>query len=107
MLERLVAKALSNGDGHVAPADPPRVALTREGDYIGSRSPAVAQELLLDGLRRLSTEGLTSVSTGTARLVTMLGAKETPAQLLFSEEVNVHPGRRQRFSQKASSPGKS
>ena len=107
VLERLVGKGLVEWRRPRRTGGLPRAAVTREGEYFGSRSPAVAQELLLDGLRRLSPDGLTSVSTGIARLVTMLGAKETPAQLLFSEEVNVHPARRQRRIRKASPPGKS
>lgn len=80
-----------------------RVALTGEGEYFGSRAPAVAQGLLLDGLRRLTPEGLASVCSGVQRLVHMLGAGSSPAQLLFSEEVNLRPARRAR---RAAVPGR-
>ena len=107
VLERLIGKGLVEWRRPRRAGGPLRVALSREGDYISSRSPAVAQELMLNGLRRLSPEGLVSVTSGIARLVSMLGAKETPAHLLFSEEINMRPARRQRPNREASSLAKS
>lgn len=94
VLERLESRGLVEWRRPRRAGGPPRAAVTGGGEYIGARAPAVAQELLLDGLRRLSPDGLASVSSGVQRLVHMLGAAETPAQLLYSEEVNLHPRRR-------------
>lgn len=105
VLERLVSKELVEWRRPRRAGGPPQVTVTRAGEYFGSRAPAVAQELLLDGLRRLSPDGLSSVTAGVGRLVHMLGAKETPAQLLFSEEVNLRPARRTRRGRQASPPG--
>lgn len=94
MLDRLVSKGLVEWRRPRRTGGSPRVAVSGDGEYVGARAPLVAQELLLDGLRRLSPEGRTSVSAGVNRLVRMLGAEKTPAQLLFSEEVNLRPARR-------------
>jgi len=104
VLERLASKGLVEWRRPRRAGGLPRAAVTREGEYFGSRAPAVVQVLLLDGLKRLSPDGLTSVSAGIQRLVHMLGAQETPAQLLFSEEVNLKPARRTRRSRKTPPP---
>ena len=96
VLERLVSKGLVEWRRPRRTGGLPRAAVSRDGEYFGSRAPAVAQVLLLDGLKRLSADGLASVAAGTQRLVHMLGAEGTPAQLLFSDEVNLQPARRTR-----------
>lgn len=103
MLERLESKGLVERRRPRRTAGRPRVALTAKGEYIAPRAPAVAQELLLDGLRQLSPDGLGGVSAGVQRLVQMLGARASPAQLLFSEEVNLRPVRRARRSSRPAS----
>lgn len=92
VLEGLVEKGFIEWRRPRRAGGEPRVALTGEGEYFGSRAPAVPQGLLLDGLRRLSPEGLASVCSGVQRLVHMLGARNSPAQLLFSDEVNLRSG---------------
>lgn len=106
VLERLAGKGLVEWRRPRRTGGLPRAAVTREGEYFGSRAPAVVQVLLLDGLKRLTPDGLASVAAGTQRLVHMLGAEETPAQLLFSEEVNLQPARRARRSRKTTIPEK-
>lgn len=104
VLERLASKGLVEWRRPRRAGGLPRAAVTREGEYFGSRAPAVVQVLLLDGLKRLTPDGLASVSAGVQRLVHMLGAEETPAQLLFSEEVNLRSGRRGRRAPKTAPP---
>jgi DNA-binding MarR family transcriptional regulator len=104
VLERLVGKGLVEWRRPRRAGGLPRAAVTRDGEYFASRAPAVAQVLLLDGLKRLSVDGLASVAAGTQRLVHMLGAEETPAQLLFSDEVNLQPVRRTRRARTAPGP---
>lgn len=96
VLERLAGKGLIEWRSARRSGGPPRASVTAEGRYIGTRAPAVAPQLLLQGLRRLSPEGLACVSEGIHRLVVILGAKQTPAHLLFSEEVNLRVVRRAR-----------
>jgi len=105
VLERLVSKGFVEWRRPRRAGGLPRAAVTKEGEYFGSRAPAVAQVLLLDGLNRLTADGLASVAAGTQRLVHMLGAKETPAQLLFSDEVNLQPARRARRVGNTPGPG--
>lgn len=104
MLERLVSRGFVEWRKPRRAGGPARAACTAKGEYFGSRAPAVAQSLLLDGLKRLTPDGLASVSAGTQRLVHMLGARETPAQLLFSEEINLQPVRPARRARKTSPP---
>lgn len=96
VLDRLVGKGLVEWQRPRRAGGPPRASVTGAGDYLAASAPAVAQELLIEGLRRLSPNGLRNVSAGLHRLVHILGAEETPAQLLFSEEVNLSPDRRAR-----------
>ncbi len=104
VLERLASKGLVEWRRPRRAGGLPRAAVTTEGEYFGSHAPAVAQVLLLDGLKRLTPDGLASVSAGIQRLVHMLGAEGTPAQLLFSEDVNLQPARRARRSRKTALP---
>jgi len=65
------------------------VTLTAKGDRTVSKVPAVAQGLLLTGLKELDQNKLQTVSEGLELLVGILGAHSLPPQLLLSGEVNA------------------
>jgi DNA-binding MarR family transcriptional regulator len=65
------------------------VTLTAKGKKTVSKVPQVAQGLLLTGLKTLDNGELEAVSEGLERLVGILGARQIPPQLLFSQEVNA------------------
>jgi DNA-binding MarR family transcriptional regulator len=65
------------------------VSLTERGKQLVARTPEVAQGLLLTGLKGLPLRQLHAVETGLALLVEVLGAKNLPPRLLFTEEDNA------------------
>jgi DNA-binding MarR family transcriptional regulator len=65
------------------------VSLTEKGKGTLSKVPQVAQGLLLTGLKGLDVKQLETVSEGLELLVGILGARNTPPQLLFSKGVNA------------------
>jgi DNA-binding MarR family transcriptional regulator len=67
------------------------VSLTDKGNQLVAKTPEVAQGLLLTGLKALPNRELHTVETGLSLLVAVLGARELPPRLLFSDEVNT-PG---------------
>jgi MarR family transcriptional regulator, organic hydroperoxide resistance regulator len=67
------------------------VTLTDKGKQLVAKTPVVAQGLLLTGLRALPGKELHTVRAGLALLVELLGARDLPPRLLFSDEVNA-PG---------------
>ena len=69
------------------------VSLTDKGKQLVSKTPEVAQGLLLTGLKNLPLRELHAVETGLAVLVEVLGARNLPPRLLFSDEVNAPPSR--------------
>jgi hypothetical protein len=54
-----------------------------------SKTPEVAQGLLLTGLKALPATQLHTVEAGLSLLVEVLGARDLPPRLLFSDEVNA------------------
>ncbi|MDH4099216.1 MAG: MarR family transcriptional regulator [Nitrospirota bacterium] len=65
------------------------VGLTAKGKELVAQSPEVAQGILVKGLERLSAGELTNISTGLKRLVSILGAREIPPQLILTSEYNL------------------
>ncbi|BCS52517.1 MarR family winged helix-turn-helix transcriptional regulator [Geobacter sp. SVR] len=65
------------------------IALTDNGREKVSKSPEVAQGLLVKGLEALSEQKLKNISDGLEQLVEILGAQEIPPQLMLSCEVNL------------------
>lgn len=64
------------------------VSLTEKGTQLVAKTPEVAQGLLLTGLKALPIRELHAVETGLSLLVEVLGARDLPPRLLFSDEVN-------------------
>lgn len=67
------------------------VSLTVKGKQLVEKTPEVAQGLLLTGLKALPLRKLHAVESGLGLLVGVLGARNIPPRLLFSDEVNA-PG---------------
>ena len=65
------------------------VTLTDKGNDIVSRSPEVAQGMLVAGLETLTVKKLYGIHDGLEQLVEILGAQEIPPQLMLSTEVNI------------------
>ncbi|MGE5246982.1 MAG: MarR family winged helix-turn-helix transcriptional regulator [Verrucomicrobiota bacterium] len=65
------------------------VSLTDRGKELVSKTPEVAQGLLLTGLKALPPRDLQAVEAGLSILVEVLGARDLPPRLLFSDEVNA------------------
>ncbi len=82
----LVARTRSTKDRRVV-----TVSLSDRGKRLVAKTPAVAQGLLLTGLKNLQETELHIVVRGLSLLVGILGADDIPPRLLFSGEVNA-PG---------------
>ncbi len=82
----LVSRTRSTRDRRVV-----EIELTAQGQDLVAKSPEVAQGLLVKGLEPLSEDKLHHIDDGLDQLVRILGAQETPPQLILSPEVNV-PG---------------
>ena len=80
----LVARTRSTEDRRVV-----TVSLTDKGNQLVAKTPEVAQGLLLTGLKALPNRELHTVAKGLSLLVEVLGARELPPRLLFSDEVNA------------------
>ncbi len=80
----LVERTRSSKDRRVV-----TVSLTEQGNQLVARTPQVAQGLLLTGLKALPIRELRAVEAGLSLLVEVLGARELPPRLLFSDEVNA------------------
>jgi DNA-binding MarR family transcriptional regulator len=79
----LVARIRSTEDRRVV-----RVELTNRGRGLVSKSPEVAQGLLVAGLEKLSISKLKSISNALNQMADILGAQNIPPQLILSPEVN-------------------
>jgi len=96
LLDRLEAKGLlkrtrSEKDRRVVYID-----LTDQGHELETNSPEVVQNLLVNGLEKLTGQELKIVSDGLERVVNILGAKDVPPQLIMSSEINA-PKRRKKI----------
>ena len=96
LLDRLEAKGLlkrtrSETDRRVVYID-----LTDQGHELETNSPEVVQNLLVNGLEKLTGQELKIVSDGLERVVNILGAKDVPPQLIMSSEINA-PKRRKKI----------
>lgn len=89
ILDRLESKGLAARRRSMEDHRVVEVRLTAKGKAVVTKSPAVAQGLLLDGLEALSENDLGVVSEGLELLVAVLRARRVPPQLLFSSERNV------------------
>ena len=95
LLDRLEAKGLvlrtrSDKDRRVV-----HVSITEQGRELVQNSPEVAQGLLVSGLEPLSEKKVKVISDGLEQIVTILGVREEPPQLIHSSDVNL-PGKRRR-----------
>lgn len=94
LLDRLEAKCLlkrtrSEKDRRVVFID-----LTEQGRELEINSPEVVQNMLVSGLEKLTAQELKVISGGLEQVVTILGAKDVPPQLIMSTEVNAPKRRR-------------
>ena len=94
LLDRLEAKCLvkrarSEKDRRVVFID-----LTEKGRELEINSPEVVQNLLVGGLEKLTAQELKVISDGLERVVTILGAKDAPPQLIMSAGINAPKRRR-------------
>jgi MarR family transcriptional regulator, organic hydroperoxide resistance regulator len=80
----LVTRTRSREDRRVV-----EIEMTDQGRDLLTRSPEVAQGLLVKGLETLSTEKLGRLDEELLLLVKILGAQEIPPKLLLSSEVNL------------------
>ncbi len=80
----MVERVRSTDDRRVVKVD-----LTDSGHELVSKSPEVAQGLLVAGLEVLPGKELESIATGLDHLVKILGAQKLPPQLILSPEVNL------------------
>jgi DNA-binding MarR family transcriptional regulator len=64
------------------------IELTDSGKKLIENTSEVAQTLLVKGLESAPIDDLKIIAHGMALVVEMLGARETPPQLMFSTEVN-------------------
>lgn len=87
--KQLVTRRRSSLDRRVVQVD-----LTAAGRDLVVKMPAVAQEMLLSGLEKLSARDLLTVANGLRIQARLLQAEGLPAQLLLSQEIN-RPHRRQ------------
>lgn len=65
------------------------VELTAKGKELVTKSPEVAQGLLVKGLEKLPAKELSNISDGLKQLVAILGAREIPPQLILTSEYNL------------------
>ncbi len=65
-----------------------RVELTDQGHALVEKAPAVAQGLLVSGLEKLSNNKLQDIAQALDQMVVILGAHNSPPQLILSSEVN-------------------
>jgi DNA-binding MarR family transcriptional regulator len=89
ILDRLEAKGLlqrtrSKKDRRVV-----EIELTVYGKNLIENTSEVAQGLLVKGLESATSSELKTIANGIHLVVNMLGAKETPPQLMFSSEINM------------------
>lgn len=80
----LVKRTRSQGDRRNV-----EIKLTDAGRELVSRSPEVAQGLLVNGLKVLSVSQLEQMAGSLKELVKILHAQELPPQLMLSPEINL------------------
>ena len=80
----LVSRSRSREDRRVVD-----IELTGQGKELVAKAPEVAQGLLVKGLEPLSERRLLNIADGLEQMVKILGAQETPPQLILSPEINV------------------
>lgn len=88
LLDKLEAKKLVN---RVRSAEDRRVVyieLTEQGRELVNRSPEVAKNLLVKELELISANELQTITEGLKSVVRILGATETPPQLIMSSDIN-------------------
>lgn len=84
----LVTRTRSREDRRVV-----EIELTGKGRDLLTRSPEVAQGLLVKGLETLQSDKLRQLDEELQLLVKILGAQEIPPRLLLSSEVNLPKGK--------------
>jgi len=80
----LINRIRTNADRRVV-----RIELTVDGKKLVTKSPQVAQGLLVEGLEALTQKKLLEIAASLDTLVYILGAQELPAQLILSSEINL------------------
>jgi len=98
----LVTRTRSKEDRRVVEID-----LTEQGRELLTKSPEVAQGLLVKGLETLPTDKLLQLDEELQLLVKILGAQEIPPKLLLSSEVNLPKGNRLKTAARIEAPAKS
>ena len=74
--------------------------MTEQGRELLTKSPEVAQGLLVKGLETLPKEKLIQLDESLKSLVIILGAQKIPPKLLLSPEVNLPKGKRSKAAAK-------
>jgi MarR family transcriptional regulator, organic hydroperoxide resistance regulator len=98
----LVTRTRSREDRRVV-----EIEMTDQGRELLTRSPEVAQGLLVKGLETLSTEKLGRLDEELLLLVKILGAQEIPPRLLLSSEVNLPIEKESKSAARIEPPAKS
>jgi len=91
----LVTRTRSKEDRRVV-----EIELTEQGRELLTKSPEVAQGLLVKGLETLPKDKLFQLDEGLKSLVRILGAQEIPPKLLLSHEVNLPKGNKMKAATK-------
>ena len=89
ILDRLEGRGLASRRRSLEDRRVVEIELTGQGKELVAKSPEVAQGLLVKGLEPLSDKKLLTIADGLEQMVKILGAQETPPQLILSPEVNV------------------
>jgi DNA-binding MarR family transcriptional regulator len=79
----LAARIRSTEDRRVV-----RVELTTQGKVLVTKSPEVAQGLLVAGLEKLGSDKLKNIAQALDQMAGILGAQNIPPRLILSPEVN-------------------
>ncbi|MGB5217444.1 MAG: MarR family transcriptional regulator [Smithella sp.] len=82
--QNLVKRRRSKNDRRVV-----WIELTSKGNNLVKSAPEVAQGLLVEGLKEISTNNLIEIDRSMKLLVKIFGAQKTPPRLILSTEVNV------------------
>ena len=89
LLDRLESKGLIKRTRSLTDRRVVHIDLTEQGRFVVGKSPEVAQSLLANSLETLTEQQLTNISDGLGIVVKIIGAQETPPQLIMSSEVNL------------------
>jgi DNA-binding MarR family transcriptional regulator len=94
LLDRLEAKELLKRTRCEKDRRVVYINLTEQGKKLEINSPEVVQNLLVDGLEKLTGNELTTISKGLDNVVRVLGAQDAPPQLIMSSDFNMPKRRR-------------